>query len=258
VSELAKLQRAFQHALLEDDRAYIAPCVADEDEQHLVARLKIYERAYRSRLHAALESNYPLFARWVGADAFAQIAQHYVDTFPSRHFSIRYFGELLPKALTDTFEDRPWIAEFARWEWALGACFDAPDRNVLDPQMLARYPTEQWPSLRFELHPATQFFVARTNAPRIYKALTEDHEPMEAEMIAPCRWIIWRRDLVPCYRPLDIDEHDALQALQAGATFETLCTIISEHQAENTAARAAALLREWLNAHLLCDVHTLP
>lgn len=254
MTELAPLQRAFQRALLDHDRGAITSCIAGGDERESDSRLAIYEHAYASRLHAALESNYPLLARWIGADVFAQLARDFIEVHPSNHFSIRYFGETLSPWIAQHFHEHPWMAEFAQWEWALGKCFDGPDREALEPQALADLSPHRWPSLRFGLHPATNFFTSRTNAPQIYKALADDREPPNPEVTAPCHWILWRRDLAPSYRSVDIDEHDALQALRAGATFEELCTIIGEHRAQDTASRAASLLREWLNAHLLCAV----
>jgi hypothetical protein len=254
MSELARLQHAFQRALLTHDRDALLRWAADDDPQRLSSRLAIYEHAYRSRLQAALESNYPLFARWLGTQAFTLIAQDFIDAQPSQHFSIRSFGESLPQALAQWFGNRPEIAEFARWEWNLGSCFDAADADPLVHDALAQFSAQQWPALRFELHPAVQFFTAQTNAPQIYQALGEDRVPPAPQLTAPLHWLIWRRDLTPRYRALDIAEHDALQALQAGATFEMLCTIISAHAAQNAATRAATLLREWLDARLLCDV----
>jgi hypothetical protein len=257
MSELAKLQAAFQRALLTHDRTALTQWVAEDDQQRLGSRLDIYEHAYRSRLQAALESNYPLFAQWLGTQTFTLVAQDFIDAHPSRHFSIRTFGESLPQALAHSFEHRPEIVEFARWEWTLGTCFDAPDVDPVVERALTQFSAHQWPALRFELHPAVTFFTAHTNAPQIYRALGEDRVPPDPEMTVPRHWIIWRRDHVPRYRALDIAEHAALQALQAGATFEMLCTIISEHDAQNTATRAATLLREWLDARLLCNVRAV-
>lgn len=254
MSELRNLQHAFQRALLLNDRAAVISHVADADPAGLTSRLNIYEHAYRSRLQTALECNFPMLARWLGAEAFAQIAQSYIVAHPSQHFSIRRFGEALAPVLEQAFGDRPWIAEFARWEWALGACFDAPDGSPLEPQTLAQFSMHQWPALQFELHPATELFTAQTNAPQIYKALADECVPADPAVTSPCHFVIWRRDLAPRYRVLDVIEYDALQALRTGATFAALCTIIDGHRTQDAAARAAALLREWLDAHLLCNV----
>lgn len=255
MTDLANLQRAFQRAVLEHDRRAIAPFIAVDNEDRSNSRLAIYEHAYASRLRDALESNYPLLARWFGAGVFAQLADEFIEAHPSRHFSVRNFGEAFPQWTKGKFADHPWVAEFAQWEWALGSCFDGPDRQALAPDALSHLSPHEWPSLRFDLHPTVHFFTARTNAPQIYKALAEQREPPDPEPKPSARWIIWRRALTPSYRSIELDEHDALQALGAGATFEMLCTVISDHQGEKTAARAASLLREWLNAHLLCAPH---
>ena len=256
LNTLADLQHAFQHALLDHDRAAIAACIAGENPRASNSRLAIYEHAYATRLHDTLQSNYPLLARWVGTDAFAQIARDFIDAHPSQHFSIRNFGDALASWLAHQFDQSPWIAEFAHWEWTLGACFDGPDGEPLQPQALASIAAHEWPSLRFDLHPAATLFTARTNAPQIYKALADESEPPEPMVIEPYHWIIWRCNLTPSYRSLDSDEHAALVALGTGATFEKLCTIIDEHQVQDAAIRAASLLRDWLNAHLLCAVYT--
>jgi hypothetical protein len=256
MNTLVDLQHAFQRALLERDRADIVACIAGENPRALTSRLAIYEHAYAARLHAALESNYPLLASWVGKDAFARIARDYVGAHPSEHFSIRSFGDTLSSWLAHYFDGLPWIAEFAHWEWTLGACFDGPDCEPLEPQALGNVSAHEWPSLRFAMHPSATLFTARTNAPLIYKALADESEPPEPAAIEPCHWLVWRTCFTPSYRSLDSDEHAALEALRNGAAFEKLCTIIDEHQVQDTASRAASLLREWLNARLLCAVHT--
>lgn len=256
MSDLRDLQQVFQRAVLLDEHADVAAQIAGEDPSQSITRLQVYAHAYRSRLQAALESNFPMLRVWLGAQVFAELANDYISAHPSQHFSIRPFGELLPSWLERLFGDRLWIAEFARWEWALGAAFDAPDATPLKPQALADLSADDWPALRFDLHPAVQFFTAHTNAPLIFKALAEENAVPDPAITAPNHFVVWRGNLTPRYRPLDADEYDALQALRTGASFEALCTIIGEHRAKDTATRAASLLREWLDAHLLCKACT--
>lgn len=254
MSELHALERTFKRAIL--DRT-------EDLEAHVIgtaklsahARVHIYRDAYRLRLREALAANYPRLQQLVGEEAFAAIADAYIDAHPSRTPSIRWFGEALARQLERAFAAKPWLAELARWEWAIAAAFDAPDAPPIDVAHLAQVTGDRWPNLRFAFHPSVQCLSLQTNAPNLFKALTEGVPPPEALETPTSIWLIWRQNLTTRFRSLEDGEAAALNALMRGETFATLCTELCEWYApEQIAQRAAAFLREWVDAGMVCEL----
>jgi hypothetical protein len=238
---LAALQEKLQKHLLRGSDAVRA---------HLAegARLEIYANAYVARLTEALAHNFPALAKLLGPEDFAALARGYVATHDSRHFSIRWYGGALEQFLATEarYARVPLLAELARWEWAIAAAFDAADAEPIDAGALARVAPEQWARLRFTWHPSVRTLAHTWNAPQIWKALTQDEERPAAELSGePRPWLIWRRDLDVRFRSLDAAEAAAIEASLSGSTFGEVC----EHA--ETAARAAAWLRDWIDARCL-------
>jgi hypothetical protein len=250
--DLADLQRRFQAALLEGD----AVTLALELHDRAAERIAIYQDAYRVRLREALAGNYPQLKKLLGADAFDSIADTFIDAHRATHPSIRWFGSELSALLSASFPMQPWLGELAKWEWALNSAFDARDAVPIDASHLAGYPPEDWPNLCFEFHSSVQCLLFRTNAPQLYKTLTEQRSAPSPTLTQMSSWLIWRGDLLlPRYRVLDAAEADALRAVLDGGTFATLCTTLCTHlPLDEVAARAVALLQQWLEAHTITGV----
>jgi hypothetical protein len=238
---LESLQAKLQAHLLrgsDDVRAHLAPG----------ARLGIYASAYVSRLTEALAHNFPALAKLLGPQDFATLARAYIAAHESRHFSVRWYGGALAEFLaTETrYAQAPLLAELARWEWAVASAFDAADAEPIDGGELARIAPDEWARLRFTWHPSVQVLDHAWNAPQIWKALTQDAQRPAAEVAgAPQPWLVWRRHLDVRFRSLDAAEAAAIRASGSGATFGEIC------ERAETAARAAAWLRDWIDARCL-------
>ncbi|HTT43834.1 MAG TPA: DNA-binding domain-containing protein [Steroidobacteraceae bacterium] len=251
--KLAHLQQDFQDYLLHGTGAVRAHVLGsarvDED-----TRLGIYAHAYRSRLEEALSSNYPALAKLLDAD-FAALADAYVRTHDSPFFSIRYYGDDLAGFLgtREEYAGAPLLAELARWEWAMGAVFDAADATPLTQESLACLPPERWAQLRFAWHPSVARLALHWNAPQIWRALTEETpRPAAAFAAQPCQWLLWRQELGSYFRSLPEAEAAALDAARSGWPFAELCELLCEQLgAERAALEAATYLRTWVAAGLI-------
>ncbi|HNH12398.1 MAG TPA: DNA-binding domain-containing protein, partial [Rhodocyclaceae bacterium] len=116
MAALRQQQQAFRGAVVDvPDTTLFAQGASDP-----ARRLDIYRHAYRSRLTEALAANYPVLARALGDEAFAQLALQYIDARPSRHASIRWFGDQLG-AFCDEHPDalpHPALRDLIKLEWA--------------------------------------------------------------------------------------------------------------------------------------------
>jgi hypothetical protein len=219
----------------------------------VAARLGIYHHAYRARLVEALCANYPASARLLGAEKFAQLGAAYIDAHDSQSFSVRHYGHALA-SLVKT----PFLADLAKWEWAIAEVFDAADATPVKVATLAKIAPESWSELRFEFHPSTRRVSLTSNAAQVWKALSADLEPPAPQAdVERATWLLWRQDLRTLYRSLSALEAQMIDGAIADRTFGELCTDLCVHCTEAEApARAATFLREWVESGLIVEVRS--
>lgn len=251
---LAELQRAFKNYLLHEDDRLVSQVVSSEG---LAAelRLEVYGDAYPARLAEALASNYPCLQQHLGAQPFRSLSRAYLATYPSHTVSLRWFGDRLPHYLArqTRYAARPWLAELAHWEWAIAAAFDAADAAPLPRMALSNVAPAAWATLRFGIHPSAQRLQLQTNAPALFKALSEETEwPTPHMLEQPQDWLIWRQDLTPKYRSLAADEARVFDLMCSHASFGEICEALCEwHEPDQVPVQAAALLQRWLSDQVL-------
>jgi hypothetical protein len=252
VNALARLQRELQHHVLNGDAA-IAAVVNGTPAVPAATRLAVYSNAYRARLAEALEANMPYVRELLGDEEFGQVARRYIDAHPSQYASIRWFGDRLAHELESSHAPQPWIAELARWEWALAASFDAQDAATIGVEALASVAPGDWGELRLEFHPAVQVLTLRTNAQALFKALSETQPAPEPTILeSPQPWLLWRQDLKTQYRSLEPDETAALEVVRGGGGFGDMCEALCEwHEPDAVPLIAAGMLKRWIVETLL-------
>lgn len=249
---LAELQRQFQEHVLCGDQAII-DAIETSTNATAATRLGIYSNAYRVRLIDALAASFPRLRELMGAESFSDAALDYIAAHPSNFRSIRWYGAMFAAALELTHRKHPWLADLAQWEWSLACAFDAPDAAPLQESDLAAIAPERWPALAFSFHPSLQRFTCTTNAPALFKALSEERPaPPPQQLSFEQHWLIWRQNLTTRYRSLDAVEARALDAALRGATFAAVCDEVCERCGpEEAALRSASLLRTWVAEGLL-------
>ncbi len=220
-------------------------------------RLDIYAQGYRMRLKEALEDDFQALRASMGEAAFERLADGYIEACPSKHFSLRYFGQALPAHLgRGEHAARPWLAELASFEWLLGEAFDAPGAVPLGIDALASVPPASWPALSFLLHPSVRRIDLAWNVPAVRAAVESGQDPPAAEAFeVRVPWLLWRKELKTYYRSLEPDEAAGLDRIGEGASFGRLCEDLCRWVAEDAvAARAAGFLRRWVMDGLLTEI----
>jgi len=250
---LPALQEDFQSYLLSLSGAMEQEIVSDTLDARM--RLQIYADAYRLRLIEALETDFVALRAALGPEEFDRLGRAYIDANPSDHYSVRYFGRNLSRFLaqTDPYREQPVLADIARFEWAMTDAFDAPDANVATVADMAAVPPNDWPGLRFALHPSLQRIDLQWNASAIWHAADEDEAlpaPEQAEY--PVGWMIWRQGLQIYFRSLSVDQAWMLDALGDGQNFAEVCEGLTEWiDAQYVAGHAAGLLKQWVTDGLI-------
>ncbi len=226
MNTLAAIQGSFQHYVLGEVEAEPAIAAAVLDQFGLPARdrLAIYHHAYRARIREALAEAFGKTWTYLGDDMFEQLVGGYLAAHPSQERNLRWYGAGFADYLVQALPDYPFVAELARFEWALGIAFDAADCATLNAHALRALAPDAWGALRFGLHPSVQLLVQTSNAVALWQALAQDAEPPDAhELAAGVTWLVWRAGLQPHFRSLDALEATALTRLAQGASFGEVC-----------------------------------
>jgi hypothetical protein len=255
VKPLPKLQNAFQDYLLgqSDDVAAEVNDTANADRRLL---LSVYRHGYFARLHECLCADYAGVRAMLGEDEFEDVARAYVQAHPSRYTNMRWLGQHLTDFLRrhHVTKDRLDAIEMAEFEWALGLALDAADDEAMAVEELMQLSGEQWVTLTVKPRANVQRLRFSTMAPKAWlKHETTPPGELQVEQAAtPIDWLVWRRDTDPQFRSMEPDEAWAFDAAASGVTFAQLCEGLANFlPADQAAARAAGLLRVWIEARLL-------
>lgn len=255
MSELQRIQQSMMAFLLQKDGG-IETDVVDSENVNAIDRLNIYGDGYGFRLHDALSENYPAVHTLLGDEDFLRVAYEYMDSFPSKHFSLRFLGSQLEQFFIKNYADLPFYAEMACFEWGLRKAFDAKNQDSIGIEVLQEIPIERWGELRFTFHESVSRMNLEWNTPQLWAAIEAESDPIPPEKLEhPFAWLLWRKGLVNHYRSLDVDEGWALDSALAGVEFESLCQGVCEWiDEEHAPARVAGFLGAWINEGLLIDI----
>ena len=154
---LHEIQRAFGASLLSGDDSALAAHIV-EDGFTAAERLRIYRNSSRSTITEALRLTYPAVDRLVGRDFFDAAAERLIVAHPpGGGYLNEYGGEFADLLATlPSASSLPYLADVARFEWALGAAASADDAPALNLAALADVDAEQHAFLRFDANPSVR------------------------------------------------------------------------------------------------------
>jgi hypothetical protein len=252
--QLQTLQGAFQDALLQDQ-----PMVPALLSARGVAQFGVYRNAYRARLRGALRDNFEVLPLVMGDDAFDALANAYIDSHPSHHYSLRWFGHELCAfmAANEAMVDHPAMLDLARMECALRHAFDAAPAVLLAPAELAALPAADWADVRLTLHPSVQLLDLQWAVGPIWHALKSGQEELDPPAALDHHLLVWRQGMNTQWKSLSPTETVFVQCLLANRTFGQICESLAESVGEDSAAATAvAALGDLLSAGALCALPT--
>ena len=255
--QLSEIERLFQDGLLGRSRT-ILPLVRGNAREDAAAMFGVYEHAYWARLVEVLGVDFPGLKALLGEAAFDRLARAYVARHPSITPSIRWAGRLLPQFVATElpYAEDPWLADMARFDWALGHAFYAADAPAIGVAELAAIPAEFWGGLKLTLHPTLDLFAVSTPVDMARPQLLADPA---ADIDRSARraggLMAWRIGYDLKFRPLEALEYEALCAIRAGASFGDICELLAAHlDAEEAVMSAARFLRGWLEWGIVQDI----
>ena len=215
------------------------------------SRLAIYGNAYYARLIEALEQDYEALHTLLGDEEFTRLCRQYIDTYPSRFPSLRWFGQYMAKFLAahEPYTAHPYLQELAVFEWTFIEAFDAKNAPVATEADAAQVPAERWPELGIQLHPSVHWFPYHWNILPVWKAATNEDaipEIIKLEQTEYCA--VWRQGLMTQYRTLAEDEAVLMRGVKDNCDFAQLCELLTAMDIDpaQVPMRAAGMLKTWL------------
>jgi hypothetical protein len=246
---LLELQRAFARALLREDQDVVWRHIAD-DGFTPAERLNIYRNTCRSVLIETLRMTYPAVDRLVGREFFDMAAARFIRAHPCRSGYLNEYGAELADFLAalEPASGLPYLADVARFEWALGLAANALDAPALDAAALGAVKVADHASLRFEPHPSVRLLSLAYPADEIADAVLSGDEAAMAEVEwagRPARLVVHRGpDGVEAKR-LEREAYEFLSRLCAG---EPLGRLVESAPGEAPLLLAEALAKGRLAA----------
>ena len=211
--------------------------------------MEIYRNAYRARLLTALEVSYERTRRWVGEEAFAAAACHYVISHPPHDWTLDRFGAQFPTVLASLFANDGEVAELAWLEWHLQQAFVAPDLGELSGAQLAHasLSDNDWEQLCLTMAAGYAALEVVHDCTGLWQALrNDDLAGFTLEPTEPGVLVVWRQGLTPRFRVLGPQEFAALKGLAQGEPFGHVATMVGEEGS----AQLGGWFAQWLGEGL--------
>jgi len=210
----------------------VASLITDSSRLDAESRLAVYADAYYARLIECLSEVFPMLRRTLGEEVFKDFAFDYLQSHPSRRYTLNVLGLQFPPFLaahrppreTDGAPDwADFIIELARFEWAMYVVFDGPGTEDLpnfDTTALMSLAPESIDSRRLQLAPCVHLFHADFPVSDFFTSARKS--PPEADLEtpepAPLYLALSRRDYLVRRHPLSRAEFAALEVLRDGGT----------------------------------------
>lgn len=256
-TDLHALQTRFQDYITGNSEDFEKDIVSTKDAlaEH---RLGAYYNAYRIRLIDCLAIDFEGIQKVLGKEAFELLILDYLKLYPSENPSVRWVGSHMVEFLQHSdHPDKQFLSELANFEWNQGLCFDSPDsEQIFSLEDMAQVAPETWPSLTFKFHPSVRWLDLKSNAAPYWIALDKKEVlPQKIVEEIPTRWLMWRKDMKPNWRSLDVAEAWAIEAAVNSANFAELCEGLLEWIGENEVAMSAAsYLKQWIHDEMVVQV----
>jgi hypothetical protein len=196
MSALHELQQAFAAALFSEADCAVHSHIVD-DGFAAAERLRIYRNSFISTVTAALRLTYPAVDRLVGHEFFDVVADRFIHTSPPSSAYLNEYGEGFADFLAQFEPARAltYLADVARFEWALSVAANAIDVPALEAGALAAVAPEDHSRVRFEPHPSVSLLLLDHPADEIADAVMSCDDAALADLDifrGPVRLIIHR------------------------------------------------------------------
>jgi hypothetical protein len=249
---LEEMQAFFAHAIRQpvgvDDQSGAGDAtprfVAGNSRLSPTAQLEVYREQFWLRHVGALEEDFVTLHHLLGHDGFRTLAERYLDAHPPIDFSLRDLGARLPGfvAAHAAYGEDALLVDCARLEWAFVEAFDAPDRDPLDPAMIAAIPEDAWSGVRVSLHPSVQL-VALAHPSHEFRAAVRSGKDPVRPTPTPTYVVVYRGLETLQYIDIDPLAFELLERLAKDETLGDACEALAA--SEDRSAELEAKVGSW-------------
>ncbi|MGA7260953.1 MAG: DNA-binding domain-containing protein [Stellaceae bacterium] len=178
MSMLLELQRRLRRAVLGGDTAEIVAAIQG-DGLDPAARVGIYRHHAFATLGDALQGTFPVVCRLVDKRFFAYAAHEYLREHPPHLRCLVEYGADFADFLArfTPCAKFPYLADVARFEWALNIAATVREAAPLQAETLAEIPAAKAAYVAFRLQPSLSYFASPWPIDAIWQANKEDEVP---------------------------------------------------------------------------------
>ena len=172
---LLELQRQLRLVVLGGDTAGLAAAVRG-DGLDPAARLRIYRNHAFATIGAVLEGTFPVVCRLVDKRFFAYAAHEYLREHPPHSRCLVEYGADFADFLAglEPCKNLPYLADVARFEWALNIAATVREASPLKIEVLAGIAPEGASLLKISLQPSVSYFASGWPIDAIWLANQQD------------------------------------------------------------------------------------
>ncbi|MGC1889917.1 MAG: DNA-binding domain-containing protein, partial [Stellaceae bacterium] len=158
---LLELQLELRRAALGGDTGALVGTIRD-DGLDPAARVRIYRNHAFATLGAVLEGTFPVVCRLVDKRFFAYAAHEYLREHPPHSRCLVEYGAEFADFLAglEACNDLPYLADVARFEWALNVAATVREACPLKIEALAGIAPEGASLLKISLQPSVSYFAS--------------------------------------------------------------------------------------------------
>jgi hypothetical protein len=175
---LLELQLQLRRAVLGGDTAALGAAIRD-DGLDPPARLRIYRNHAFATLGAVLEGNFPVVCRLVDKGFFTYAAHEYLREHPPHSRCLVEYGADFADFLAGFAPcmNLPYLADVARFEWAISMAATVREAAPLPVEALAAVPPEKAADLALRLQPSVSYFASGWPIDTIWQANQQTDVP---------------------------------------------------------------------------------
>jgi hypothetical protein len=202
MSMLLELQMRLRRAVLGGDTAEIVAAIQG-DGLDPAARVGIYRHHAFATLGNALQGTFPVVCRLVDKRFFAYAAHEYLREHPPHSRCLVEYGADFADFLAgfEPCRDLPYLADVARFEWALNIAATVREATPLQAETLAVVPAGEAAYVALRLQPSLSYFASPWPIDAIWQANKEDEVPpidltsggANLEIRRTGEAVVWRR-----------------------------------------------------------------
>jgi Putative DNA-binding domain len=218
IPRLLELQTLFRRAVLGGDASEIAAWI-QSDGLDAEARLRIHRNHAFAKLSAVLQGTFPVVCRLVDQRFFAYAAHDFLREHPPHSRCLIEYGDAFADFLAgfEPCRNLPYLADVARFEWAVHVTTTVRETAPLRIEALAALSAEQAPLIQLRLQPSLSYFTSGWPVDAVWQANQTEEVPPVDLASGGCSLEIRRVGDGAVWRRLDLGAFAFRKALAEGS-----------------------------------------